>query len=219
MGITYSATGISGFPFDFINQFLPHGYKVCVETGTYFGGTTMQLANIFDKVYTIEASEKIYYEAQKNLCVYQNVISKFGKSQILLPQVLKEDKDAKFVFWLDAHHSGGDTFENTCPLLEEISIINTLCNDPIVIIDDARFINMKHCDDIRYAELQEFIPLLHNGSRYISCVDDKYIAVPRKFKNNLDSYTQISSSMDNRAVSTARQKVFNYVRKFFTLIR
>ncbi|MGE4312212.1 hypothetical protein [Desulfovibrio sp.] len=219
MGLAYSACGISGFPFDFIKQFTPHGYTICVETGTYYGDTSIQLSKVFKKIYTIEASEKIFNETHKKLSAYSNIVSQFGNSQILLPRILAENKDSFFVFWLDAHYSGGDTFLSPCPLLEEISTINDLCKDPIIIIDDARFINMKYNDENRYAELQDFIPLLHNKNRYISCFDDKYIAVPQKFKDSLDRYTQVSALIDEKNISASQKRISMYFQKIFALLR
>lgn len=219
MGLSYSALGDSGFPFEFISQFIPHGYTTCVETGTYYGSTAIQLSKLFKKTYTIEASKKFYTQAQEKLSSYPNIISEFGSSQIVLPRILKENENALIVFWLDAHYSGGETFQSQCPLLEEISAINELCKAPIIVIDDARFINMKYNDEARYAELHEFIPLLHNSNRYISCFDDKYIAVPQGFKDQLDACTQKNSIIDNRSLSEAQKLNSNCIRRFLAMLQ
>ncbi len=199
MGLLYKPIGISGFPFDFIAQFVKDGYNVCVETGTFLGGTAIQMSRYFDRVYTIEASDYYFSVAKQNVENenIKNITMLYGDTIKCLPQVLETEKDSKIVFWLDAHYSGGETFFNVSPLMREIEIINTIMGtSPILIIDDARFINMKYNDETRYANLYDFIVGLHYGNRYISCYQDQYVAVPAQYQNSVDEFTRNTAKDD-----------------------
>ena len=204
MGLKYQAVGLSGFPFDFIKQFIAQGYSVCVETGTYYAQTSIELSKHFSEVHTIEASEEIYAAALKNIKVIPNISAYCGDSRLLLPKILKNKQDSRVVFWLDAHYSSGNTYNNESPLMEEIDTINALCVDPIIIIDDARFVNMKYNDVNRYADLYDFVCCLHYKGRYISCYDDKFFAIPAAFKQQLDNYTQKASTVDRESMTAKR---------------
>lgn len=198
MGLMYIPVAASGFPFSFADLFSKQGYDVCIETGTYLGQTTGKLSKVFRLVYTIEISEEIYHAARKNLVFSKNVVKLLGSSCSFLPEILQNEKTSNIIFYLDAHYSGENTGK-TRPLLEEIEIINNHANDnAIIIIDDARIINMKYCNE-RYCDLPTFITSLHNKNRYISLINDQYIAVPMKFKEILDCYSTIYSTEENKA--------------------
>lgn len=58
----------------------------------------------------------------------------------------------------------------------------------VIIIDDARYIHMKYGGE-RYCEYKDLIPLLTSTcDRYVTCVDDAFIAVPRSCREFVDSY-------------------------------
>ena len=114
-------------------------YKCFIETGTYNGATIFTLEPYFDKLYTIEFSEKYYNNTKKK---YSGSKIKFilGDSSIVFERLLPNIRD-KCIFFLDGHWSGGDTGKSNkdCPLYEEITHINNLyTNDAIIIIDDFR---------------------------------------------------------------------------------
>jgi hypothetical protein len=67
-----------------------------------------------------------------------------GDSNIVFQNLLPTITD-KCIFFLDGHHSGGDTgkSEKDCPLVEEITHINNLFqNESIIIIDDYRLFGL-----------------------------------------------------------------------------
>lgn len=111
-----------------------------IETGTYTGNTSKNMSKYFKKVYTIEASKKMYDVAQSNLKNFENVELIFGKSQEVIEQLFP--KENNILFWLDAHWSGGDTYgeEDECPLIAELRSIFKLSDNKnfCVLIDDAR---------------------------------------------------------------------------------
>lgn len=97
------------------------GLKYCVETGTQYGSTTLELCDVFDYVVTIEADQKYYNEAKRRF----NDISKTTKLNIRVvkgnsQEVLKKlALPYNIFYYLDAHgcEIGG------CPLKKELEVI------------------------------------------------------------------------------------------------
>ena len=114
-------------------------YPFFIETGTYRGGTTFAVEPYFDKVYTIEFSEKCYINTMKKYTGNKiNFI--LGDSSIIFEKLLPTIGN-KCIFFLDGHWSGRNTGKSAkvCPLDEEITHINNLFeHDAIIIIDDFR---------------------------------------------------------------------------------
>lgn len=112
--------------------------KTFVETGTLYGDTAIWASNLFDRVYTIEASPKLHSEVQGKFSGFRNITSLCGTTgyhlNILLPQLEPS------IFFLDAHWSGGETAgqDSECPLLTELSVIMPWFRKHIILIDDAR---------------------------------------------------------------------------------
>ena len=118
-------------------------YPCLVETGTNSGDTIFTLEPYFDKLYTIEFSEK-YYNNTKSRYNGNKINFILGDSSIELISLLPNITD-KCIFFLDGHWSGGDTghSEKDCPLEEEITHINNLFqNEAIIIIDDFRLFGL-----------------------------------------------------------------------------
>jgi len=118
-------------------------YNCFIETGTHNGDTIFALEPYFNKLYTIEFSEK-YYNNTKNKYSGSKINFLLGDSAVVLESLLPNITD-KCIFFLDGHFSGGDTGQSSkdCPLEEEITHINHLCtNDAIIIIDDFRLFGL-----------------------------------------------------------------------------
>ncbi len=118
-------------------------YKCFIETGTNNGDTIISMEPLFDKLYTIELSEKYYLNAKSR---YRGNKINFinGDSSKILEKILPEIKELS-IFFLDAHWSSGDTAkgDKDCPLNEEITLINNLfINEAIIIIDDFRLFGL-----------------------------------------------------------------------------
>ncbi len=130
---------------DFLNNLHADykNYTCFIETGTYQGGTTFALEPYFDKIYTIEFSEK-YYNISKNNYRGNKINFINGDSSVIFEELLPTIMD-KCIFFLDGHWSGYDTGHSNkdCPLDEEITHINHLFqNDAIIIIDDVRLFGL-----------------------------------------------------------------------------
>lgn len=118
-----------------------------IETGTYYGDTSLMVSNFFNKIYTIEINQDLYKKSKISLSKLENVEVIEGDSldvfKILLP-TLKNN----CVFWLDGHNSGPGTgvgkidfpVVNECELIDELLI----CDEILIIIDDVRLFGMNH---------------------------------------------------------------------------
>lgn len=89
--------------------------KNCIETGSQYGSTTLELSSIFKNVVTIEADE-YYYTTAKERLKGLKVFLLLGKSESWLKLITPKDN---ILYYLDAHgcEIGG------CPLKLELEII------------------------------------------------------------------------------------------------
>ena len=94
----------------------------------------------FSKIISIELSDK-YFEISKNrFSNNPNVEIVKGDSFKVLPDVLK-DIDEPVTFWLDGHHSCGDTAlgDHWAPLMQELDVIKEhKIKTHTILIDDMR---------------------------------------------------------------------------------
>ena len=103
---------------------------VCaVETGTSKGHTTVGLAQIFPRVYTIEVDPKAYAETKPRFRCYPNVTAIVGNSSEVLKHILPELKYPLFVY-LDAH------WESYWPLRDELTILLAVKQPKLIMIHD-----------------------------------------------------------------------------------
>ena len=119
-------------------------YPCFIESGTHNGATIFSIEPHFDKLITIEYSEK-YYNRTKNKYTGNKINFILGDSSIVFETLLPTISD-KCIFFLDGHWSGFDTGHSNkdCPLYEEITHINNLfTNDAIIIIDDFRLFGLN----------------------------------------------------------------------------
>ena len=110
-----------------------------VETGTYKGQTSHQMARIFKNVFTVEGSEFYYKVAVQNLINAANVSITNSDSVSFLEGSIWNYKPA--IFWLDAHWCGTETagVENECPVIAEIRALKNIdLSKSAILIDDAR---------------------------------------------------------------------------------
>jgi len=118
-------------------------YPCFIETGTLNGDTIFNVEQYFDKLYTIEFSEKYYYNT-KHRYTGNKINFLLGDSSVVFESLLPTITD-KCIFFLDGHWSNGDTGRSAkdCPLDEEITHINNLFqNEAIIIIDDYRLFGL-----------------------------------------------------------------------------
>ncbi len=107
--------------------------RVFIETGTHTGlGVQEALAAGFQRVWSIEFSQRLYEECREKFSDRAEVTLFLGDSRVMLPVIL-EVIDEPVTFWLDAHAEGcGD-----CVVKELEAIYATGRKDNIILIDDA----------------------------------------------------------------------------------
>lgn len=148
---------------DFLNKLQEDytKYNCFIETGTYNGETTFALEPYFDKLYTIEFSEK-YYNNTKNKYHGNKINFVLGDSSVVFQSLLPTITD-NCIFFLDGHWSSGDTgkSEKDCPLVEEITHINNLFqNEAIIIVDDFRLFGLRLNEDWSNINKEELLEIL-----------------------------------------------------------
>jgi len=144
--------------------------NILVETGTYLGDMVEAQRNHFEKIYSIELSDKLFKRAKKRFNAYTHISILHGDSGIVLNKLINEiDKPA--LFWLDGHYSGGITAkaEKECPVPDELEAILKSSLPHIILIDDARLFNGTH----DYPTVEEIKSIItNNGRNYLLEVKD-----------------------------------------------
>ena len=114
---------------------------VFIETGSYRGDGIQQALDAgFSQVYSIELSPKYYSHCVKRFSSNKKVTILKGDSFKILPDLIK-DINSEITFWLDGHHSCGDTAlgEYWAPLMQELDVIKShSINSHNILIDDMR---------------------------------------------------------------------------------
>lgn len=127
-----------------IKEFGRHlGLVVLVETGTYLGGAIMATKNVFKEIYSIELSSEFANRAKDLFRRYAHVHILEGDSAIMLQGVLNRTS-GPYLFWLDAHYSGGNTAHAgvSTPISKEVQLIlDQWVPGSVMLIDDARLFN------------------------------------------------------------------------------
>ena len=117
--------------------------NIFIETGTFFGNTTIELNNHFEKLYTCEISKELYSNAKRKFKKYRNIKSYLSNSSQFLKEILTNlDDNSRILLFLDAHYSGKQTGgkDYPCPHIDELKIIKNskFFNKALIIIDDTR---------------------------------------------------------------------------------
>lgn len=123
-----------------------HNIKTAIETGTFKGNTTIALALLFDKVFSVEIYEENYKKSLENLVNFKNVNIMLKSSEKALTEILSGLKNERVFFYLDAH------WNEYWPILDELEEISKTHKDNcIVMVDDVQVPNSA---EIPYDEYQ-----------------------------------------------------------------
>ncbi len=114
-----------------------HKTNIIIETGTYLGNTTKQLAEMVATVFTVEENEDYFFKSNAKFVTARNVLNYKGSSVDILPGILagpitSGESNQNVLFFLDAHWG-----ENN-PLLQELEIIANHKIKPIIVIHDFK---------------------------------------------------------------------------------
>lgn len=112
-----------------------------IETGSFLGdGIRQALDAGFDKIVSIELSDKYHQICEFKFQNNNNVEILKGDSYKILPSVINKIND-KITFWLDGHYSCEDTAlgDHWSPLIQELDVIKSHhIKDHVIMIDDMR---------------------------------------------------------------------------------
>jgi hypothetical protein len=117
-----------------------------VETGTYKGDTVkaMLQADQFTQIHTVDIYEDRVANAQRRFKGFPNVTCWHGDSAEIMPQIVM-CLDEPTLFWLDAHHSGGQIARSkgliSTPIMSELESVlgYDRIGESVILIDDARY--------------------------------------------------------------------------------
>ena len=115
--------------------------KHYIETGAYFGHGIKSVLNNYEKIHSIELSDKWYYYNVEQFLYNKNVKMYLGDSKKVLPLLLETIHEPVTIY-LDAHYSGTPTAfgDEETPLLFELEILKNRKYDDIIIVDDCRLL-------------------------------------------------------------------------------
>lgn len=116
------------------------GLNILVETGTYYGDMVESMKDCFDRIYSIELSDRLYIDAKARFKSATHIELIHGDSGIELAKLMKKI-DQPALFWLDGHYSAGETArgDKDTPIYEELGhILAAPDHGHVIIIDDAR---------------------------------------------------------------------------------
>lgn len=146
-------------------------YKInyIVETGTYFGYTTLKLAEL-SKVTTIEFLHSHYLESQQTFAENEtkhqiDLIQ--GDSASVLNEICPKIKSNSLLFFLDAH------WEKNCPLLDELRIIAENGIKPVICIHDFKVPNRQDLgydsyngQDFEFEWIEKYLNDIYGAKQY-----------------------------------------------------
>jgi hypothetical protein len=132
--------------------------QTLVETGTYLGDMVESCKTSFRHIITIELSADLHARATQRFATDRHVCVLHGDSGEVLAAVLAR-LDARCLFWLDAHYSGGVTAQGDVltPIYAELDCIFAhRVPNHIVLVDDAGdFVGKEGYPTV--AELRQFV--------------------------------------------------------------
>jgi len=132
--------------------------RLFVETGTYHGdGAKHALDAGFSAVVSIELGKALYEENVARFSRYKSVTLHQGDSAECLAKIMAW-LNYPATFWLDAHHSGGETAwgKDRTPILRELAeIAKHHIKTHSILIDDVRLLNTEEFDNISLGQVAE----------------------------------------------------------------
>jgi len=153
-----------------------------IETGTFEGDGTRELAQVFPQVVSIELAEENFSRASRRLRPYRNVDLVLGDSGQSLGPLLRPDVPT--LYFLDGHWSEGPAgADSQCPVIHELAALRGGHPDDCVIIDDAQFFLAAPPPPYNPAQWPRLVEVLdalraQYPSHHVTLLDDQIIAVP-----------------------------------------
>jgi len=170
------------------NDYKLQDYKTFFETGTYEGETLLELESCFEKLISIEISEKLFYKNIFNTEINANkIFLKLGDSSKLIKKILENNND-NILYWLDGHYSKGNNTgrgDKDVPLLEELKYIQTRYKKDIIIIDDYRLFGTYQNEDWAEITLQNILNIFLKEQIFTYFIlEDRLCIFLKEFNND-----------------------------------
>jgi hypothetical protein len=151
--------------------------KTLIETGTYLGDMIQAVYKVFDFVFSIELSRRLFELASERFKDNGNIKILHGDSGKILGKLL-QNISTPCLFWLDGHYSEGITVkaeEYDTPIIRELGAIlaHSHAQHHVIMIDDARcFIGQGDYPTI------DQINVIADQSHTVSIKDDIIFLLP-----------------------------------------
>ena len=170
-----------------------------IETGTYYGSTTLWAASHFKKTHTIELSKDLFEQTSAKYSDVKNIDFHYGDTRNILKEILLTlHEDEKIILWLDAHWSAGVTSgeDDQCPLLQELDILVNSGKQTCILIDDARLFTAPPPlpnDYKQYPGIQEIVKIIGDGS-FVTIYEDVIVVIPNYLKDTYQKFLQLKAT-------------------------
>ena len=115
----------------FVRYHSKYRFACAVETGTFKGHTTVGLARLIPKVFTVEIDPVLHEQVQPRFSCYPNITSLLGNSPDVLKKIQPQLAYPLFAY-LDAH------WEGYWPLRDELRLLFALKQPQLIMIHDFR---------------------------------------------------------------------------------
>jgi hypothetical protein len=188
------------------------GLERAVETGTYRGEGARVLADVFERVATIEIAPGLARAAANSLSSLRNVEVICGDSCEVLPTLV--DPARPTLYWLDGHWSGGETggHRHECPVLAELGAVSGGHPDDCILIDDARLFLAPpppphNAEDWpRYRDIEDALRLAR-PSHLIIVAHDVVVSVPQGAADIAEDFTVAGRSHTFEVARRAARRI------------
>lgn len=116
--------------------------NVLIESGTYHGDMVNAQLHNFERIISIELSDRLFKKAMERFKGNSKVTLLHGDSGKLLPAIIQELHEPA-TFWLDGHFSSGVTArgDKDTPVRDELIAIFGHPLKHKILVDDARHFN------------------------------------------------------------------------------
>ena len=174
------------------------GIGTLVETGTFKGATIEQFAGDFERIFSIEMSEKLWRSAAEKFKDKPQVNTLLGDSSSILKDLVPSLRHKSVLYWLDAHWCEAENtagLMSQCPLLEELAAIESLNSESVIVIDDARLFlapPLAPHEISQWPSLQEILGSLQELSAHheVMVVNDVIVFYPLLARDAMVSFAQ-----------------------------
>lgn len=181
----------------FFKQQLP--LEFFVETGTFEGDTLDIVKGDFKACFSVDKDDELVDEAIEKFKDEENIIIEHGLSTEFLASIKEHVTQASTLFWFDAHDCQNqitpdvDPAKAQSPILDELLTIETLNEDSVIIIDDARlYLNVLPKPNAldKWPDFQDItLALLAMSENHrIAIYDDTIVYYPEKLRHAFTNF-------------------------------